>query len=562
MLRSIIAIAASFLYIAAVILLITRSVKHYELLVVALQFILLLPALSSCLRISDPQGGFVWAPSRAGLWALAACFVLGSFIFSYHIGQGIVFADESSYEFQARAFASLKTVGNAPPITAIPSHASPEPLAFKHIVLSPSGRFTKYPIAWPAVLALGERFGAGWAVTPLLGGLLIILVGLLTHEAFGAMAVLPSVWIAVLSPYCLSYCTGKMSHALCAVLIASACLFCLRGIRTSKMSQFGFMFAALVISFHVRPFTAFITSTVLSLAILYHYRRNRPMLARFAAMAAVSGFIAVTSVMAYNHFYTGRYLLSPYALYDGKEIPTDITTTPAVVLSNILMTRRYSVQTTLLYSFPFVFLLAAYGFWVKRQSQAACILALLFPAIFLAHFAQTFSSSPIVGERYYFEAYIAVVVLAGYGTQALLLRLRTQRKYAILVAVLLTIVQGAMTVVGARQISLVGKPYREVTKVAETYRNCRCAIFLKSSTDKELSYFSPNLNFDGPAWKPGDSDYLNDPGPAERGAWANAFGWHDWAVVTYDPQTQTARSETYHLYEAPSVGTAGYGKRN
>jgi hypothetical protein len=279
--------------------------------------------------------------------------------------------------------------------------------------------------------------------------------------------------------------------------------------------------------------------------LLLHYLRNRAMLIRVSLLSVLAGAVVVSSLLLYNRVFTGHPFLSPYAVYNPSEIRRP---TLADLLNNMLVLRRFSIQTTLLYSFPFVFVLAGYGYWINRRSSSAKILAALFVAIFLAHFAWIFNASPIVGERYYYDAYFAIVLLAAAGLQSLLIAWRPPRRAVIQLATALTLVQIGMTVVGANEIAKVGKPYREVQKLALAQEGCHCAVFLKSTDDN--FYLSSNLNLNTPAWKSANVFYFNDPGPHSRSYWANLFGWRDWVVVSYDLQQEKAVSETYYAGSA------------
>jgi hypothetical protein len=423
----------------------------------------------------------------------------------------------------------------APPGSTVVALDVPLPLAFKHFILSDAGWFTKYPMGWPFVLAIGEKLHTGWAVTPILGGLLLIVIALIAKEGFGEDAMLPAVFLAVLSPYVLSESTGRMSHALCGLLIALATLFYLRGIRTNRISQFAFMFVSLIASYHVRSFTTFLVTGALASGLFLHYRLDRPMLFRVLPIAVLAGVVSVTSVLAYNHFYTGHWLMSPYELYE----PTVFKATAMDLVRNIIEARRYSIQSTLLYTFPFVFLLAGYGYWIHRHSSAGRILAAIFPTIVLAHFTWIYTGTPIVGERFFYEGYFSVVVLAACGLQALVARWGTPKAAVLKAAAALAVLQIGMTAVGGNEMVKHYKPYLEVERAAAAEQNCHCAVFLKSTEDIYI-FDGSYLNMNTPAWKSAHVFYLNDPGPEGRAYWASRFGWHDWVVISYDAQSQKA----------------------
>lgn len=535
-------IGAALVYLAVTGYAISQNVSHFELWGVLLQFILLLPALWLVLRdrtVGDSPFSFSEVPGQKWMALLLVGFSVVALPFSYWIGRAVVFADETSYQFQALAFDHSELMAEPPPGAKVAETVTPEPIAFKHLVVSRKGWFTKYPIGWPLVLAVGEKVNLGWAVNPVLGIVFLLLIGAVAHEAYGRGLAFPALWMAVLSPYLLSYTTGRMSHGLCAVLITAAALFCVRALRTPRTSDVVLMFVALILSFHVRPYTAFLVAPVMGLALLLKYWRDRPVFVRLLLIAGVAGVVAVGSVLFYNWAYTGKPLLSPYALYDRTETPTDVTLNPRTMLKVLTETRRFSVQTTLLYSFPLVFLSAAIGVWKDRHSAVTRMLAVLFPVVFLGYLAQPFGSSPIVGERYYFEVFFSAVVLAAVGLQRLVEEWRSLRFNVMWAAAVLTVVQIGLTALAADQIERVGRPYQEISAKAHSYADCNCVVFLRSTEDHV--YFSPNLNLNRPDWRRAHVFYFNDPGEGERPEWATKLGWRKWVVLTYDEGAEQAR---------------------
>ena len=143
------------------------------------------------------------------------------------------------------------------------------------------------------------------------------------------------------------------------------------------------------------------------------------------------------------------------------------------------MEHAFSSQTTLLYAFPFVFPLAAYGFWKERKrSTEAWILALLFPAFILAHLIQPETSGSFIGERYWFEAFFAIAIL---GARGFILLMESWRPGAragttavwVLTAVQIVVLGSVLHILDSRS-----RPYRQVRSVAESYRECACVVFL------------------------------------------------------------------------------------
>ncbi|MGH9584590.1 MAG: hypothetical protein ACRD4O_16835, partial [Bryobacteraceae bacterium] len=420
-----------FAYGVAAALLIAFQVHHFQLAVIALQFFILLPVLTYALRF---KGAANSAPSSLRFSAAASPYVLPFLavvlVTGYVVGRGVLIPDESGYRFQATIFASGELSAPAP-LGAINTPHTPLPVDFAHHVVHDGRWFSKYPVGWPAVLAIPQKLHIGWAAAPLLGAFLLVIAGLIAREAFGAAAVAPSLWVAVLSPFWLATCVGRLSEALCAVLVAGACLYCLRAMRAHSLRNFALMYAFLVPAFLVRPYTALVASAVYGIAALLWSRRDRVLFVRIGFLSAIAGSAAIALTVLFNFLYTGSPFLSPYALYKGRAVPNEITASPSRIFANLLYPWRFSAQSILAYSFPLVFLLAAYGVWSHRRSWRTWILAALFPALVVAYLADAGGPSSVVGERYWFEGFVSITVLAGQGLVTLASAWRIPRRLAL-----------------------------------------------------------------------------------------------------------------------------------
>lgn len=529
----VLAVAAA-LYVALTVFWIVTDRHHYELLVIGLQVGLLLPAFLFVFRKREQAGPEIdlwkWR------WVAVNGFTVLALGFGFTLREGMTFADETSYRFQAKVLAAGEWKAAPPPggDTGDASRA-PLPLAHRHVLVSDRGWYSKYPLFWPLVLALPEKIGLGWTVTPLLGGLLLLLTGWLAREMFGPAVAGMSILILALSPYTLSYSSGAMSHACCAVLIAGSAWCCWRGIVTQRLLPFAGMLALLVLSLHVRIFTAFLCAAVFGVFSLWSCRRNQGLLVRLAAISVVAGVVGVASVLGYNQLFTGNPKLSPYALYDGLATPSDISPSLATMLDNLVRNRRFSMQTTWLYSFLFVFPLAAYGYWTERRSLGARMLALLFPVIFLGYLIQPMSSSPIVGERYFYEAYFAVAILGALGLRAIRQSWPVGRAIWVRAGLTVAVIQLAMMGAAIYRIWAASEPYVRMGQVAQEYRGCQCAVFLADHLEE---FDARNLNLNTPGWRAEGVFYMNDPGAVGRPEWAGRFGWKRWVVLRYDPSVR------------------------
>jgi hypothetical protein len=518
-------------------------VPHFEWLVLGAQCAILLPALVYALarRGADAPASPIRIPDRK---VVLIAFLVSAAAASCWLTPGTMIPDETSYYFQARVLASGRLVAQAPPGAAKIPADTPAPLVYNHHVLRASGWFSRYPLGWPAVLSIGERLHAPWLMNPLLGGILLAITAAIARRAFGCRTRDAALWFAALSPYFFANSIGLMSHVTCGVLIAAACLCCFEGIRSRRMTPLAWMLGALALTFHIRPYSGFIAACVLGVASLAALRCERAVLIRFALMATAFGLAACTSVLLYNKVFTGAYWLSPYALlpdwaklYPGFSVPGELR----IILKNISRNLRFSSQSTLLYTFPFLFPLAVWGFWKERKRFDARILALLFPAFALGHLIQPESSGSYIGERYWFEAFFAVAILGARGFILLMESWRPERSAGAAAAWVLTGVQIAVLGAALHVMDSHSRPYRQVRSVAESYRNCACVVFLHPGA----RFVPAHFNLNGPDWKTGGVFYLIDPGSAERAAWARRFGRRDWAVIGYDPDRDAAFGEFY-----------------
>jgi len=256
------------------------------------------------------------------------------------------------------------------------------------------------------------------------------------------------------------------------------------------------MYLLIKLAFHVRPFTALLAAATLTVGALLTLRREPGALARVLAIGAALGALTVGSVLLYNRSFTGNLWLSPYAFARGVGVPVEIAASLPQALRNMKEMWRFSVQSTLLFSFPLVFVLAGVGFWKNRKSSPMVWLLLsLFVVIVLGHLVQTEDSGSILGERYWFEAYFAVAILAAQGIAAVAAALESPRRSLIAAGCAQLAVQLMVTIAGSSLVLQWSAPYIAVARPAGQYRDCRCVVFLKSSLP---IFAAQHLNLNGP----------------------------------------------------------------
>lgn len=535
-------VAGTLLYGVLVAVAAARLWRHYELLAILLQAALLLPAVLYGLKGSGPSLPSLPLPARAGVWTAAAMgiFLIGSAALSAVITQGPE-ADEMAYLFQARILGAGHLMAEPPPgATALPRDA-PLPINFANTIVSQKGWYGKYLLGWPLVLALPAKFGWAWAANPLLGVGILIFTARIARALGGGQGAFLAVLLLVLSPCFLARCVVLMTHPTAGLLVAAACWAWLEGVGGRRLRYFALMYLLIAVAFHVRPLTALITALTLTGGTVWTLRRERGLLARVLAVGAVLGALTVGSMMAYNRAFTGDPWLSPYAFLRGTRVPPEVSASGPQILGNLREMWRFSTQSTLVFSFPLIFVLAGIGFWKNRRSSPMVwVLLSLFVAIALGHLVQTEASSSSLGERYWFEGYFAVAILAALGIPAVATALRSPRRALIAAGCALLAVQAATTVVGGRALWRRSAASIAVGHLAAQYRNCHCVVFFKSSPP---AFYGLHQNLNGPDWRRANVFYAVDPGPGQRTAWARTLGRERWVVLGYDPTRGVARLE-------------------
>src|SRR5512139_2295097 len=130
--------------------------------------------------------------------------------------------DEIAYLFQARTYMRGQLWAPIPP--------RPSPFFTPFVINLENGkRVGKYSIGWPLLLAIGEKFGAGWVVNPILGSLTIALIYMLGRDLFDIQVGLIAGLLAISSPLYLIQSSTYMSHAAACFWAALLAFAFLRG---------------------------------------------------------------------------------------------------------------------------------------------------------------------------------------------------------------------------------------------------------------------------------------------------------------------------------------------
>jgi len=343
--------------------------------------------------------------------------------------------DEVAYLFHARYFALGRLWLDAPPVEE----------AFRlGLVAIENGRWYSPVLpSWPAVLAVGARFGAGYLVNPVLAALNVILAyGMLGHLYERRTARLGTLLLAV-SPWFLFLGMSFMQHMLsmAATLAAAWCVARLRsGGKLVWAVPAGLAIALVGLT---RPLEGLIVATLLGLWTL---TARTPAFVgrawRVAVMAIVSmGTAAVT--LPYNRIFSGDPLKFPLVAYTDRMYGpgtnalgfgpnrglgwSGLDPLPGHGFADVMINGNlnlYGVNIELLGWAGGSLLIVLIGLLGARLGRSDRWMALVAATVIGAHSFYWFSGGPDYGARYWFLILLPLLALAARGIETLRDRLR------------------------------------------------------------------------------------------------------------------------------------------
>jgi hypothetical protein len=520
------------LYLSILVFGTLRTYAHLQIVLLLLQYVLLLPAVLAYLRKRQDNVPAVGSVPIVNLRVIFVCFALLAIPLSWFSVRGLLNPDESGYSFQARIYRSGRIM--ADPLVGVASDVSKTPaeLFYANHVLRPNGWFPKFPPGWPLVLSLGYFISARWLLTPILGLVQLIVIvacGLRFSRQTGLMAAL----FAALSPFYLVNSIGMMSHALCALLAATACLALFNGLATASLWYYAGMFACLAATLQVRPYTGFILTLVLTAAALWLNRKNWPVFVRVFAIGIPFGAAALAGVLIYNHIYSGNWFVSPYAMAAGANLPPELSFSPVKIWHGFRQYAWLAAEGGLIGAFPFAYLLAGYALLREREHRTEVwILASLYVALVVAYLAHVDGYAVFFGERFHFEAFFALLLLAARGLQLLVERWRTPRPALVWTMLLFVLMQVAQQAAVAEAVARRGEPYRKIREALAS-SGISGLVLLHDGP----GFVAQHFNLNDADWRHASRIYLVDAEPNRRGEWACRYGVSGWTVVSYDAQS-------------------------
>jgi hypothetical protein len=506
------------------------------------------------------RGGSPGRLPNALIGVTLVIFVIGAALTTtgMRIGKGI--GDEEVYRFQARVLATGHIGAEAPPIDKALIPDPNRTFLFYHMFIRDDRWYGKYYPGWPTLLMIATQLRAGAIRNPVLALLLIALTYKIVGEMFSpSVGKLSAVFLAV-CPFFLYNSSGYLSHPACAVALAAALLFAIRAWRSGGLGWYAGLFAGLAIALLIRPYTAVCFGIVLGAVSIWYLRTQLARLLQVLTIGVVLLGTAVAGILAYTVAATGSWRISSYTLAhevmtrataaafpevdsgrnvvvpqsSGTSAGGDLDFRPSWIFSNILSLSRYSVEKTLMYGFPLVFVLAAAAVAYARNRAGISVLAALFLSTVLGHFAVTGASDTYFGERFYYEAYLAVAILAAVGAQALIDRFslsqETIRTFTLAVLAL-SVLQTGQFLWSARTYP---QPFTAMRQACSGFSNV--VAFLQRSDQFEPHDFNEN----GADWRSAPVFYVADPGVNQRNRVAASLHRDMWIVVRYDERTGRA----------------------
>jgi len=532
--------AAIIIYLSILFFGLRRGYEHLHAVLLLLQYLLILPAIVGCLRRRQDQDKVQAATElpRINLYAVIVCFAALVIPLSWFSARGLMHSDESGYSFQARIYRSGRLM--ADPLIGATSNVAreiPRELVYTGHVLRPYGWFPKFPPGWPLVLTLGYLISARCLLNPIFGVMQLMVIAALGWRCFSRESGVIAAFMAALSSFYLVNSVGMMSHAFCAILAATATLCLFAGLETANLWYYAGMFACLAATLQVRPYTGFVVTLVLTVAALWFNRKNQHTLVRVFAIGVFFGALSIAGVLVYNHLYSGSWLLSPYAMAHDSSLPPELSFSPGGMLRSIRRHALHTSEENLIGIFSFAYLLAGYALWRETtRHKEVWILASIYVALVLAYLAHTNDSGEVFfGERFHFEGFFALALVAARGLQLLVERWRTQRWALVWTMLLLGIMQLAQQAAAVNAIARRGEPYRKVRE-AIAASGFSGLVLLHDSPE----FVAEHFNLNEADWRHAPRIYLLDAEPERRAEWACRYGVPAYAVVSYDELTRSA----------------------
>ena len=326
--------------------------------------------------------------------------------------------DEIAYVWQAQAIAHGRLSVTTP--------AHPHSFLVPFVVDYNGQRFGKYPLSWPAALAVGEFFGGRAWVNSLLAGLGLWLTYRLGQRLFSPIVGLLAALLTLTSPFFLMNSGSLLSHPFGLVLSAAFVLAWLDAWdNASSHPWLATTTSALCLGLlaFTRPLTAVGVAVPFVLhAVILWSRGDWPRRRRLLAFALIA-MAGASLLFVWQWAVTGDPLFNPYTLWWKYD---KIGFGPGVgrlkgghTLHQAWINTKYSLWVGWhdyfgWGRFSWIFLpFGALALLRVRQFKALPV-ALVFPCLVVVYLAYWIGSS-LFGPRYFYEGLYSLTLLSAAG---------------------------------------------------------------------------------------------------------------------------------------------------
>jgi 4-amino-4-deoxy-L-arabinose transferase-like glycosyltransferase len=322
--------------------------------------------------------------------------------------------DEAAYIFQAKLLAAGHVMVTKPPV----------PYAFDFYELpflyeNGDKWASFYPFGHPLVLALGERFGAVWAIPSLVGAACVGLTYAIGRRLFDGTTALLAAVLMVASPFFLMQASNFMSHNTAALFVLLCLLFIFKRERPVLYGVIaGLAFGMAV---NTRPVTAVAMIPAFGLLMLTYLMAQE---SRGRAILHTAGFcggalVMMLAMLAYNYGLTGDPFVSAYdsnpaatfGFNGGHTLETGLRNQQAQLMSLLLVFNGWPQLAGIsLVLLPFLL-------GTRNRWDYFCLLAAAGPigVYLLYRYSGVFE-----GPRYWYEAAPFLFLLSARGVQCLI----------------------------------------------------------------------------------------------------------------------------------------------
>lgn len=292
-------------------------------------------------------------------------------------------------------------------------------------------RFGKYPLGWPALLAIGIHLGARHLVNPFLAGIGVWLTYRLGKKLLGETVGLLAAVLTLTSPFFLMNSGSLLSHPLGLVLSLGFALGWTEAfthapgdsLAPSKIRWWAALAAgaSLGLLALTRPYTALAVCVPFVLHGIYLFLRgDRMTRLRLVVLGLI--VLSIASLhFVWQYVTTGDALLNPYSLwweYDKVGFgPGYGVTTEGHNLEQARVNTRYSLWVGYRDLFgwaAYSWIFLPFGLLAIRKNQRAWSASIIILSLVIFYMAYWIGSW-LVGPRYYYEGLYSLTLLSGAG---------------------------------------------------------------------------------------------------------------------------------------------------